>query len=68
MKDSRDILEFFENGTIVVGCKDMDAKEIIIPDGVIKIDGLAFSRCTSLKSIEIPNSVTEIMEGAFCIL
>lgn len=36
---------------------------IVIPDGMTKIGGL--SRCRKLKTISIPNSVTEIKEQAF---
>ena len=39
--------------------------EIIIPDGVEKIDWFAFSNCLDLQTITIPKSVTKIEYGAF---
>jgi len=39
--------------------------EVVIPDGVKKIEKTAFSYISSLKKIEIPNSVNEIESGAF---
>ena len=48
--------------TLVVGCKTS-----VIPDdgSVTSIGDYAFSYCTSLTSITIPDSVTSIGEGAF---
>lgn len=39
--------------------------EIIIPDGVEKIDWFAFSGCENLKYVKIPDSVVKIEYGAF---
>jgi len=39
--------------------------DVVIPDGVTRIKGSAFYKCTSLTSVVIPNSVTSIGEGAF---
>ncbi|MBR6180459.1 MAG: leucine-rich repeat protein [Prevotella sp.] len=36
-----------------------------MPDSVTKIGGSAFSYCTSLRSINIPKSVTTIGRWAF---
>lgn len=45
-----------------------DGKGVIIFDGVVvSIGEVAFRDCTSLTSITIPNSVTEIRDGAFCL-
>lgn len=38
----------------------------VIPDGIKEIGILAFNRHISLKSIVIPDSVTEIDNSAFC--
>ena len=37
----------------------------VIPYGVTEIEDEAFSGCTGLTSIEIPDTVTSIGEGAF---
>ena len=38
---------------------------LVIPDGVTSIEGLAFYKCSGLSSVEIPNSVKSIGNGAF---
>ena len=61
--DSRDncnaIIETSSN-TLITGCKNT-----IIPNSVISIGSSAFSRCTSLTSLNIPNCVTSIGNAAF---
>ena len=44
---------------------EYDIKRIIIGDGVTTIGEYAFKYCSSLTSVTIPNSVTEIGGGAF---
>ena len=39
--------------------------DYIVPDSVVKIGKKAFFRCKSLGSVTIPDSVTEIGDGAF---
>ena len=43
----------------------MDPTEIIISEGIERIGWFAFSNCTSLLKIYIPNSVTSIGHSAF---
>ena len=40
---------------------------VVLPEGLERIGAYAFE-CTSLQSIEIPASVTEIGDDAFCLL
>ena len=42
-----------------------DIKRIIIGDGVTTIGEFAFTNCSTLTSVTIPNSVTEIGDRAF---
>ena len=41
------------------------AAEIVVPEGVKKIENGAFSGCRSLKNIKLPTGLEEIGEGAF---
>jgi hypothetical protein len=45
--------------------KNAKYSEIILPDGIEKIDWFAFSGCDSLEKIYIPASVNKIEYGAF---
>ncbi len=45
------------------GCTALES--IILPEGLVEIDGAAFNGCTALKSITIPDSVTNLGEYAF---
>ena len=69
------INEYFErlaknNGTIpnslFYGCTNL-SMEIILPEGITKIDELAFFQCSKLnfETLVIPNSVTTIARSAF---
>ena len=61
-----EIFEISEDGKTLIECLDKDIKEVIIPNGITKIGHRAFEDCTTLQSIDIPNSVTEIRKLAFC--
>ena len=39
--------------------------DLVIPDGITKINACAFQACTSITSVTIPDSVTEIQQYAF---
>ena len=58
----------YSNPLIYDGNLHLDGKPITdftIPDGVTCIKNYVFSGCVGLKSIEIPNTVTEIQKDAF---
>lgn len=42
-----------------------ELKEIVLPDGLTKINSYAFAGCKSIEKISIPNTVTEIGDYAF---
>lgn len=45
------------------GCSELERVEL--NDGIVEIDGEAFSYCDHLFEVDIPQSVKEIREGAF---
>ena len=45
--------------------KDVEIKELIIPDEITSISNYAFYGCSGLSSVSIPNSVTSIGSGVF---
>ena len=56
------------NGVTSIGngaCSNMNASEIVIPEGVTRIGDLAFWGCEELISVTIPEGVTSIGYGAF---
>ena len=59
------VLKLSEDGLAVIGCNKTYSGEIIIPNSVTRIGGVAFFQCSGLTSITIPDSVTSIGEGAF---
>lgn len=54
-----------ENGILKRYIEEPGITAIVIPDGVMSIEGFAFSNCEALKSIVIPNSMTSICYRAF---
>lgn len=59
-----------EQGGVVITKYTGEAENVIIPailDGkpVVKIDEEAFCECRHIVSVKIPESVTDIGEGAF---
>ena len=55
-------LTILNNGVIKA---EKSVTDVVIPDGIVRIEWDAFSDCTSLTSVAIPNSVTEINWNAF---
>ncbi len=61
-----DRLSYLNCEKIVVGGVVLkDLTELVIPNGVSKINGYAFYNCKSLTSVTIPDSVTSIGMNAF---
>ena len=59
----------FDRPVTIIGQRAFHGKskitEIVLPDGITKIDTLAFYECYALKSINIPDGVESIDYGAF---
>lgn len=60
----------FNGGTLFTSgitpyLNDSPLMDLVIPDGVTSISSYAFAGATCIKSISLPNSLTEIGEGAF---
>ena len=53
---------FYEHQLYINGS---EIKDLVIPEGVTKINKYVFSRCTNVQTLTMPNSVKEIGEGAF---
>ena len=53
-----------ENGILVEYIEEPGVTEVVVPDGIKIIGEFAFS-CSGLVSITLPNSITDIDEGAF---
>ena len=63
--EQHDYLKLSEDGQTVIKCKEGYKGAMVIPEGVTRIGDNAFANCFSLTSIEIPNNVTVIGNGAF---
>ena len=44
-------------------CRSM--KEVVIPEGITKIDEYAFDHCAALRYVTFPDSLETIARGAF---
>lgn len=54
-----------EYSTLLMFCEDVNLTEVILPEGIEKIEDHAFHCCTSLKKILLPKTVKEIHKFAF---
>ncbi|MBQ7499808.1 MAG: leucine-rich repeat protein [Clostridia bacterium] len=62
----RSIIPFDGSVTAIEGAFcELDIEQIAIPEGIVRIGSNAFSDCTSLKKVVLPESVTEIGDRAF---
>lgn len=59
------ILKLSKDERILLGVKDKDITNIVIPNTVTTIANSAFWECKSLQNIDIPNSVVTIEKDAF---
>ena len=55
-----------KNGVLNRYTEENDVTEVTIPNGVTRIEKVAFFHCHNLKTVIIPESVTEISSEAFC--
>ena len=39
--------------------------EVVVPDGVLRLEGGAFAGCASLKKVRLPDSLEEVGGGLF---
>lgn len=53
------------DGTTVIGVKDVYQKDLIIPNGITKINDEAFLEYYGLENVSLPKSLTEIGDRAF---
>lgn len=59
-------LIYNEDRTVVLGCSDKSIlKSVIVPDSVLEISADAFSGCTNLTTIILPNGLKTIGDRAF---
>lgn len=56
---------FTANGSVHLYLNGEEVTNLIIPDGVTNIKNYAFDKCSSLRSVTIPNSVKDIGYSAF---
>jgi len=52
-------------GTELMRCEPMEAKEVIVPEGITKIHLSAFDECSSLQTVILPDGLEEIGCWAF---
>ena len=64
-----DTIKEISNEVKIIGenafCRQRNMIQITLPKGVVSIEGGAFTACSELKKIEIPNTVTSISNTAF---
>ena len=58
-------LIFNDDGTEIIGCKDDDCENLIIPEGVTSIAKDAFENNKHIKTVSFPNSLISIGSSAF---
>lgn len=58
-------LDFVPEGYL---CKDVNIKELVLPEGIKRVEHGAFLKCSSIEKLTIPSSVEEIDRYAFASL